>query len=115
MALVFVSASRSRWIAKSGGQGGDLAIPAEQVAQTKIMAHVITWIGQVNGTGDYLVIDSHDELNARDSNDQTAPTGVQIRPFREDRWYYTAFSHANRILTGDRRIFLPLVTRAYAP
>jgi hypothetical protein len=37
-ASVFVSASRSRWIAKSGGQGGDLAIPAEQVAQTKIMA-----------------------------------------------------------------------------
>ena len=41
--IVFVSASRSRWIAKSGGQGGDLAIPAEQVAQTKIMAcnHVL--------------------------------------------------------------------------
>jgi hypothetical protein len=37
-ALVFVSASHSRWIAKSGGQGGDLAIPAKQVAQTKIMA-----------------------------------------------------------------------------
>jgi hypothetical protein len=36
--LVFVSASHSRWIAKSGGQGGDLAIPAKQVAQTKIMA-----------------------------------------------------------------------------
>ena len=36
--MVFVSASHSRWIAKSGGQGGDLAIPAEQVAQTKIMA-----------------------------------------------------------------------------
>jgi len=39
-ALVFVSASRSHWIAKSGGQGGDLAIPAEQVAQTKIMAEL---------------------------------------------------------------------------
>jgi hypothetical protein len=38
MALVVVSASRSRRIAKSGGQGGDLAIPAKQVAQTKIMA-----------------------------------------------------------------------------
>jgi signal transduction histidine kinase len=35
--LVFVSASRSRWIAKSSGQGRDLAIPAEQVAQTKII------------------------------------------------------------------------------
>jgi hypothetical protein len=42
VALVFVSASRSRWIAKSGGQGEDLAFPAEQVAQTKIMAAKVT-------------------------------------------------------------------------
>ena len=33
-AVVFVSASRSRWIAQSSDQGRDLAIPAEQVAQS---------------------------------------------------------------------------------
>ncbi|PKO20220.1 MAG: hypothetical protein CVU38_21285 [Chloroflexi bacterium HGW-Chloroflexi-1] len=37
-ATIVVSASRSRRIAKSGGHGEDLAIPAEQMAQTKIIA-----------------------------------------------------------------------------
>jgi hypothetical protein len=38
LALILVSARCCRRIAKSGGPSGDLAIPAEQVAQTRIIA-----------------------------------------------------------------------------
>ncbi len=46
--------------------------------------HVITWMGKVDGSlGDYLVIDSHDELNVQDKGGtgNYIPTGVQLRPF----------------------------------
>ena len=74
---------------------GDLLYIAPQEGET--VTHVITWIGQVNGAGEYLVIDSHDQFNITDSNNQVVPTGVQIRPFKENQWYFQGFTNANRI------------------
>ena len=62
------------------------------------VTHAITWIGQVNGAGDYLIIDSRDQLETYDSNHAMVPTGIQIRPFTPTSWYYLSLSHANRIL-----------------
>ncbi len=80
-------------------QPGDLLYICKENSTT--VSHVITWIGQVNGTGDYLVIDSHGE-NVTDSEGRMIPSGVQLRPFSDspgnNTWYYTSFSHANRIV-----------------
>ncbi len=62
------------------------------------VTHAITWIGQVGGTGEYLIIDSRDQLETRDVVGDMIPTGVQIRPFTATSWYYQSLSHANRIL-----------------
>ncbi|MDQ5984535.1 MAG: hypothetical protein CSYNP_00230 [Syntrophus sp. SKADARSKE-3] len=74
--------------------------------------HVFMWIGQVNSTGDYLIIDSHDMYNATDVNGNKIPTGVQIRPFKEKNpdgsvnWYFKHIWKVNRILSAAKSVDL---------
>jgi len=62
-ALVFVSANCSRRIAKSGGWSGDCQIPAEQVAETRIIANLrILCYNQDPMTQTILVVDDEPEI-----------------------------------------------------
>jgi hypothetical protein len=62
------------------------------------VSHAITWVGQVGGAGQYLIIDSRVQPETLDEKNNMVPTGVQIRPFTADSRYFKSFSHANRIL-----------------
>lgn len=66
------------------------------------VGHVIMWVGE-NGRspdGTPLVIDCTGP-DHKDSNGNTIPIGVQLRPFRSNEWYYKSFSHAHRIIHGE--------------
>jgi hypothetical protein len=61
--------------------------------------HVVIWIGKDPQTGEWLVIDSYDMVsNSIDSAGNYIPTGVQIRAFRKNSWYYKGFITALRII-----------------
>lgn len=61
--------------------------------------HVAIWIGKDPKTGEWLVIDSYDTVSdMADSAGNYIPTGVQIRAFRENSWYYKGFIAALRII-----------------
>jgi cell wall-associated NlpC family hydrolase len=61
--------------------------------------HVVIWIGNDQKTGEWLVIDSLDQVfNSKDSTGSYIPSGVQIRAFRENSWYYEGFVTALRII-----------------
>jgi hypothetical protein len=47
-----------------------------------------------------LILDSTGS-GASDSNAQTIPDGVQLRPFKRTTWYFTQASHALRIIPED--------------
>ena len=40
----------------------------------------------------------------KDSQGNTIPDGVQIRPFTRDSWYWQDFDHAHRIVTELSRV-----------
>jgi hypothetical protein len=73
------------------------------------IAHVVIWLGHigVDPSGVPLVIDCTESAH-RDSNGETIPIGVQIRPFTG--WYTSGFDHAHRIVDA-----LAHVTMAAAP
>jgi hypothetical protein len=61
--------------------------------------HVAIWIGKDPETGEWLVIDCYDTVSdMADSAGNYIPTGVQIRAFRENSWYYKGFITALRII-----------------
>jgi hypothetical protein len=61
--------------------------------------HVAIWIGKDPKTGEWLVIDSYDTVSdMTDSAGNHIPTGVQIRAFRKDSFYYKGFVTALRII-----------------
>ncbi len=62
-------------------------------------AHVAMWIGQDSVSGDYLVIDSYPRVGIlKDASGNFIPSGVQLRPFRENSMYYRNFHSAVRII-----------------
>jgi cell wall-associated NlpC family hydrolase len=63
------------------------------------VSHVVIWLGKAGRSkdGTPLVLDSHGE-DTRDANGTLIPCGVEIRPFREQGWYWRSASHALRIL-----------------
>jgi hypothetical protein len=65
------------------------------------ISHVVLWIGPIGRAPDNvpLIMDSHGD-GVRDSNDQTIPCGIQLRPFRENSWYNHSADHALRLLNG---------------
>ena len=69
------------------------------------LAHVIIWLGDVGVSpdGTPLVIDSTGSGH-KDSQGNTIPDGVQIRPFTRDSWYWQDFDHAHRIVTELSRV-----------
>lgn len=66
------------------------------------VGHVIMWVGEHGRSpdGTPLVIDCTGP-DHKDSNGNTIPIGVQLRPFRPNEWYYKSFSHAHRIIHGE--------------
>lgn len=78
---------------------GDLVFFSATKSNPDKVIHVALWVGQDSGTGEYLVIDSHDQVgNSVDSASQHIPTGVQLRAFRETSWYFGNFVRALRII-----------------
>jgi cell wall-associated NlpC family hydrolase len=65
----------------------------------KEISHVVLWVGPIGQEPDHapLILDSHGE-GVEDSDGQSIPDGIQLRPFRERSWYYQSSSHAIRIL-----------------
>ena len=63
------------------------------------ISHVVLWVGSIGQAPDGapLILDSHDD-GVTDCNGNTIPHGVQLRPFRENSWYFRSASHAIRIL-----------------
>lgn len=63
------------------------------------LSHVVLWLGSTGHStdGTPVVIDSHGET-VKDARGETIPCGIQIRPFREDSWYWRSASHALRIV-----------------
>lgn len=72
------------------------------------ISHVVLWVGAIGRSPDSvpLIIDSHGD-GVRDSNGDTIPCGIQLRPFRKDSWYNQSASHAHRVFRdrdgGDAR------------
>jgi cell wall-associated NlpC family hydrolase len=79
---------------------GDLVFIRHRDA--KDISHVVLWVGQIGQSPDKapLVLDSHGE-GVKDSNGAVIPDGVQLRPFRENSWYFQSASHVLRILRAD--------------
>lgn len=63
------------------------------------VSHVIMWVGScgVSPDGAPLVIDSTGSGH-KDSNGIAIPSGVHLRPFTPDSWYFRCFSHAHRLI-----------------
>jgi cell wall-associated NlpC family hydrolase len=66
------------------------------------LAHVVLWIGPIGQSPDNapLILDSHGQ-GVKDSNGESIPNGIQLRPFQEHSWYFQSASHALRILHDD--------------
>ncbi len=83
----------------AGLQPGDLLYIRSDPALTNPISHVIMWLGglasDTNGIDSYLVTDSHGDV-VYDSNGNLIPSGPEIRPFREDSYYFGSFDHAVR-------------------
>jgi|LakMenEpi03Aug12_release.lakeMendotaPanAssembly.Ray.scaffolds.fasta_scaffold171133_2 hypothetical protein len=63
------------------------------------VTHVIMWVGDCGRApdGTPLVIDSTGPEH-KDSNGNTIPGGVQLRPFTKNSWYFKCFDHAHRLI-----------------
>lgn len=70
-----------------------------KAANNKPVSHVIVWLGYMGDSpdGTPLIMDSHG-AEVKDSNGNTIPCGIHIRPFEKTSWYYNKFSHAIRII-----------------
>jgi hypothetical protein len=63
------------------------------------VSHVVLWVGPIGKSpdGTPLILDSHGD-GVKDSNGETIPAGVHLRPFREKSWYNGSASHALRLI-----------------
>ncbi|MBU6454023.1 MAG: C40 family peptidase [Cyanobacteria bacterium REEB67] len=63
------------------------------------ISHVIMWLGPIGQSpdGTPLIMDCTGSSH-HDCNGTTIPSGVHIRPFDKDSWYFKSFSHAHRII-----------------
>lgn len=68
----------------------------------EVISHVVMWLGKYGKSpdGTPLIIDSTAQDN-RDCNGTAIPTGVQIRAFTPESWYFKRFHHASRILSDN--------------
>jgi hypothetical protein len=66
------------------------------------ISHVVLWVGKIGNSpeGLPLILDSTGS-GATDSNGETIPDGVQLRPFKRTTWYFTQASHVLRIIPED--------------
>jgi len=66
---------------------------------SKSISHVVLWIGSIGHSPDNvpLILDSTGE-GRKDSNGQSIPDGVQLRPFTKSSWYYKSSAHAMRLI-----------------
>lgn len=66
------------------------------------VGHVIMWVGEHGRSPENcpLVIDCTGP-DHKDSNGNTIPIGVQLRPFRPNEWYYKSFAHAHRLIHDE--------------
>lgn len=66
------------------------------------VSHVVLWVGGIGEAPDGmpLILDSTGS-GASDSNGQTIPDGIQLRPFKRTTWYFTQASHVLRIIPED--------------
>lgn len=66
------------------------------------LSHVVLWVGAVGRSpnGVPLILDSHGD-GVKDSDGQTIPSGVHLRPFRDKSWYYKSASHAIRVFPDE--------------
>jgi cell wall-associated NlpC family hydrolase len=62
------------------------------------IAHVVLWIGAIGQAPDRLplILDSHGD-GVKDAKGVRIPAGIQLRPFRENSWYFRRASHALRV------------------
>lgn len=67
------------------------------------VSHVVLWVGKIGSSpeGLPLILDSTGS-GATDSNGETIPDGVQLRPFKRTTWYFTQASHVLRIIPEDK-------------
>ena len=63
------------------------------------ISHVVIWVGVWGASKDGLplVLDSHG-ADVRDSEGALIPSGIYLRPFRQNSWYATNADHAIRII-----------------
>ncbi len=68
------------------------------------ISHVVLWVGRIGTSRDDapLVLDSHGE-GVKDSEGQSIPSGIQLRPFHERSWYNHQASHALRVFHAEER------------
>jgi|GEM_PF-3185661 len=79
-------------------QMGDLIFVSDMKDRNE-PSHVAMWIGQDSVSGDYLVIDSYPRVGIlKDASGNFIPSGVQLRPFRENSIYYRNFHSSLRII-----------------
>lgn len=80
-------------------QPGDLLYIRGDPGLDKPITHVIMWMGDLaydsNGVDQYLIMDSHGDVVV-DSNGNEIPSGPELRPFREDSYYFNSFDHVVR-------------------
>jgi cell wall-associated NlpC family hydrolase len=79
-------------------RAGDLVFVRHK-DEPNVVSHVVMWLGQYarSPDGTPLIIDCTAQDN-QDCNGTAIPTGVQIRAFTPESWYYKRFHHASRIL-----------------
>ena len=63
------------------------------------IGHVVMWLGEtgISPDSDPLIIDCT-QTRHRDAHGVEIPSGVRLRPFRRNGWYWRHASHAHRII-----------------
>lgn len=66
------------------------------------ISHVVLWVGAIGQSPDHLplILDSHG-AGVKDSNGGSIPSGVYLRPFRENSWYHRKADHALRLIPDE--------------
>jgi len=80
-------------------QPGDLLYIRSNAALSHPISHVIMWMGNLaydtTGKDKYLIMDSHGAV-VTDSNGVRIPSGPELRPFKEQSYYFRSFDHIVR-------------------
>ena len=85
----------------AGLQPGDLLYIRGDPDPSRPITHVIMWVSPLAndtlGQDPYLITDSFGDVSV-DSRGNQIPSGPQLRPFREDTYYWSSFDHVVRWL-----------------